>query len=282
MIYRINPVPVLRGKKIDVLLIRFTIIFILSFSLFARSLGQNTCDVRNTAFRAGEKIGYKIYYTVAGVYIAAGEVNFQCTLENFENKPAFHITATGKTYSFYDNFFKVRDKYESIMDTSTLQTYRFERNVYEGGTKKYENIRFNRDAGTVITDKGVFKVPECTRDVLGAMYYARNIDFDKLKTGDKIQFNIFLDNQLYGTYVRYLGREVIKTKTGKYNAIKFKPLLIKGTMFQAGEHMTVWVSDDPDHVPLQVESTIMLGKIRVEMQEFEGRRTPLSSRISNP
>lgn len=282
MTYKNNPGPGFRRKKIALFLTRFIIIFLLSFSFVGRSRGQNACDVRNTAFREGEKISYKIYYTVAGVYIAAGEVNFQCTLENFENKPAFHITATGKTYSFYDNFFKVRDKYESIMDTSTLQTYRFERNVYEGGTKKYENIRFNRDASTIITDKGVFKVPECTRDVLGTMYYARNIDFDKLKTGDKIYFNIFLDNQLHPTYVRYLGREILKTKSGKYRTIKFKPNLIKGTMFQAGEHMTVWVSDDPDHVPLQVESTIVIGKIRVEMQEFEGRRTPLSSRISDP
>ncbi len=258
------------------------IVILLTLSFCSVGLnGQKLCEVQNFSFQEGEKISYKIYYMVAGIYIAAGEVSFQCAVESFENKPVYHITATGKTYSFYDNFFKVRDKYESYLDTGNLQTYRFERNVFEGGTKKYENIRFIREANTIITDKGVFKVPECTKDVLGAMYYARNIDFNKVKTGDKIYFNLFLDNKLHLTYVRFLGKEIIKTKFGRFHTLKFKPLLIKGTMFQEGENMTVWVSDDPNHVPLQVESSIMIGKIRVELHEFDGRRNPLISRISD-
>ena len=45
-------------------------------------------------------------------------------------------------------------------------------------------------------------------------------------------------------YIRYFGKETIKTKYGKFRAIKFKPLLIKGTIFEGGEKMTVWVTDD--------------------------------------
>ena len=53
-------------------------------------------------------------------------------LEDLNGKPVYHVTGDGKTYSFYDNFFKVRDKYETFIDTSNLQPLKFIRNVSEG------------------------------------------------------------------------------------------------------------------------------------------------------
>ena len=115
--------------------------------------------------------------------------------------------------------------------------------------------------------------------MLSSIYYARNINFNGYQPGDKIPFNMFLDNQVYNLYIRYLGKEVIKTKYGKFHAIKFKPLLIKGTMFQGGEGMTVWVSDDADHIPLRIESPIAIGSVKVDMTKYRGLRYSLSSII---
>jgi hypothetical protein len=114
---------------------------------------------------------------------------------------------------------------------------------------------------------------------LSAIYYARNIDFNKYKVGDKIPFSMFLDNEVYNLYIRYLGKETIKTKKGKFKAIKFKPLLIKGTIFEGGEKMNVWVSDDANHVPVRVESPISVGKVQVDLIDYKSLRYPLSSLI---
>ncbi|MEO6963034.1 MAG: DUF3108 domain-containing protein [Puia sp.] len=247
---------------------------------FPLRAGDDLCDMKNTAFQANETIVYRVYYTLAGVYIAAGEATFSTVLEQLNGKPVFHVTGEGHTYNFYDNFFKVRDKYESFIDTTTLQPYKFIRNVNEGTYKKYENNSFNKKANTVITNAGVFKTPACIQDVLSSLYYARNIDFSKMQPGDKIPFSMFLDNQVYDLYIRYLGKEIIKTKYGKFHAIKFKPLLIKGTIFEGGEKMTVWVSDDPNHIPVRVESPISVGTVKVDMMDFRNRRSPLSSMIS--
>jgi hypothetical protein len=75
---------------------------------------------------------------------------------------------------------------------------------------------------------------------------------------------MFLDNEVFNLYIKYLGKEVIKTRYGTFNAIKFKPLLVKGTLFEGGEKMTVWVSDDANHIPLRVESPIVIGSIKAE------------------
>ena len=249
---------------------------LLSFPLTA---GDDFCGIRNTAFQAGEQLTFKVYYTL-GVYVTAGEATFRTTLERMNNKPVYHIVGDGKTYNFYDNFFKVRDKYETYIDTATLQPLKFVRNVYEGGYKKYENVTFNQTANTAVTSDGVFPVPNCIQDVLSSIYYARNIDYSKFQVNDKIPFSLFLDNETYNLYIRYLGKENIKTKYGKFRAIKFKPLLIKGTIFEGGEKMTVWVSDDANRIPVRIESAISVGSIKVDMMNYQNLRYPLSSLIS--
>jgi hypothetical protein len=255
----------------------FLLFIISSFPLRA---GNGFCEVRNTAFNAGEIITYKVFYNVAGAFLGAGEATFSSTIENFQNKTVYHVTGEGKTYSFYDGIFKVRDKYESYIDTATLQPYRFIRNVNEGSYKKYESVTFNKATNTAVTNSGVYKVPECVQDVLSAIFYARNINFDQYKKDDKIQFSMFLDNEIYEMYIRYLGKETVKTRYGKFRAIKFKPLLIKGTIFEGGEKMTVWVSDDGNRIPVRIESPISVGSIKVDMIYNRNLRHQLTSLIS--
>lgn len=244
------------------------------------SAGNDFCAIRNTAFHANESIVFNIYYSVLGLYANAGTASFTNTLESLNGKPVYHVVGDGRSNSSYDWIFKVRDKYESYFDTTTLKPYKFIRNVDEGGYKKLENVTFDQQNNKAITTTGTFNVPSCIQDVLSSIYYARNIDFNKYKPGDKIPFNMFLDNEVYNLYIKYVGKEVVKTKYGKFNAIKFKPLLVKGTIFSGGEKMDVWVSDDPNHIPLRIESPITVGSIKVDMMQYRNLRYPLSSKIS--
>ena len=221
-----------------------------------------------------------VFYSALGLYVNAGTANLTVTSEQLFNKPVYHIVGTGVTNSNYDWIFKVRDRYESYIDTGTLQPYKFIRNVDEGGYKKYENITFNQGANTAITTQGVYKVPNCIQDVVGALYYARNIDFNKYRPGDKVPFYLFLDNEVYNMYVRYEGKETVKTRYGKFRAIKFKPLLLKGTIFEGGEKMTVYVSDDRNKIPLRIESPLLVGSVKVDMMSYDNLRYPLTSLIS--
>ena len=111
------------------------------------------------------------------------------------------------------------------------------------------------------------------------VFYARNIDFARLNPEDKIAFSMFLDNQVYEMYIRYIGKETIKTQYGKFNTIKFKPLLIKGSIFEGGEKMTVWVTDDANHIPVRIESPIVVGKVKIDMMGYENLRHPLTALI---
>lgn len=244
------------------------------------SAGNDFCGIRNTAFQNGEVIVYNLYYSVLGIYANAGTASFTATLEKFNNKPVYHVVGEGRSNSSYDWIFKVRDRYETYFDTATLKPYKFIRNVDEGGYKKNENVTFDQQNNKAVTTTGTFDVPNCIQDVVSSIYYARNIDFGKYKPGDKIPFQMFLDNEIYNLYIRYLGKETVKTKYGKFNAIKFKPLLVKGTIFSGGEKMEVWVSDDGNHIPLRIESPITVGSIKVDMMQYRNLRHPFTSKIS--
>lgn len=259
----------------------FLTLLLVSFTPASNQTGDEFCSgIRNSAWQSSESINYHVYYTLAGIYVYGGEANFTANLERYNGKPVYHLIGEGKTTSFFDGFFKVRDKYESFIDTASLQPYKFVRNILEGDFKKFETVTFNQSSNTATSQGGTFKTPECVQDVLSAIYYSRNIDFNKYKINDRIPFNMFIDDKTYGLYVRYLGKEKIKTKYGRFNAIKFKPLLIEGTIFKGGEKMTVWVTDDANRIPVRIESPISVGSVKVDMMGYRNTRHKMTALIS--
>jgi len=44
--------------------------------------------------------------------------------------------------------------------------------------------------------------------------------------------------------------------------------------------MTVWVSDDANHIPLRIESPISVGSVKVDMMQYKNLRYPLSSMLN--
>lgn len=247
------------------------------------SLNQNIekevgCAIPNTAFKSGENVGFDIYYSVGKlINVHAGKGSFTTTLEKLNGHQTYHIVAQGSTLSSYEWFYKARDVYETYMDVETLQPVKFIRNVHEGDSKKYQYINFNNDNNTAQTADGTYRMPECVHDVVSSVFYARNIDYNKLKVNDRVSFTMFLGNQLYKMYIRYLGKEVISTKYGKFNTIKIKPLTIKGDVFHGGEKMTIWITDDANHVPVRAESPIIVGSVKIDMTSFQNLRSPMSA-----
>ena len=54
---------------------------------------------------------------------------------------------------------------------------------------------------------------------------------------------------------------------------------MKGAVFKGGERMIIWVTDDENHIPIRIETPIIVGSIKVDMKSYEGLRYPLSSMI---
>ena len=237
------------------------------------------CGLSNISFQGGEYMNYKVGYALGLIWIKAGEVDFSVKDVELRGRQAYHVVGEGGTYSFYEWLFRVDDKYETYIDKETLLPLRFVRKIEEGNYKYFNQVEFDHENNSCTSLKGSYKVPDCVQDILSAVYVCRNLDFDNVNVNDTIPFNIFLDNQVYSIYVRYLGKETIKTKLGKFRCVKFSPLLIAGTVFEAGEAMKVWVTDDKNKLPVRVESPILFGAVKVELHEYSNLRNKVEAKL---
>lgn len=246
------------------------------------SFAQNN-DLRkatNNAFGFGEKIKYKVKYSLY-LNVPVGEVDFTIKPDTAEvgNKKCYQITAEGKTYGFYDAFFKVRDKYETFMEVNSLLPLVSFRDVQEGGYKFNESIIFDHTKNIAKTKKKTSKIPDNTLDVVSSLYYARTLNVTSNTIGDTFYMNTFIDDSTHQIGLTLVGKETIKTDAGKFRCLKLKPLLIAGRIFKSEEEMTLWVTDDENHLPVRIESGISVGSIKADLAEFSNLKNPLSAKI---
>lgn len=242
---------------------------------------QDNCYIPNTAWQQGEVLRFKAWYNMSALWVGAGEASFTIGNGVVGSRPAYHFVGEGRTLRSYEWFFKVRDRYESFVDAETLRPLRFVRQVNEGSIHFTEVVAFDVANGRATSPKQVTRLPPCFQDVISTLYYARNIDFASYTPGSRIPIKMYLEDKIYDFYVKYLGKERIKTRYGTFNALKLAPLLIEGNVFkEGGEKMTLWISDDANRLPLRINSPVILGSVKVDLMGFEGLRNPLTSLIS--
>jgi hypothetical protein len=102
--------------------------------------GLAMAEVPAGAFTYGEKLKYQVSYSLY-FNLNVGEVTFEVrdNPRTISDRNYYHVVSHGRTYRFYDRFFKVRDRHESFIDEQTLLPRIFIRDIYEGG---YESCFF--------------------------------------------------------------------------------------------------------------------------------------------
>jgi len=240
-------------------------------------------------FQPGEKIKYVMTYNWFLVWTDVGEVTFEVKDSQINSHHAYHLIGKGKSYPFYDWFYEVRDIYESWVDPQTLKPYYYKRDVNEGGYKIDITYQYNwKDTVAYAESKKTRKpfkrdtveLNGCAHDIMSIIYYARSIDFSKYEVGEKIPLSLLLDSKMEPVYIRYQGKEEKRVRgLGKFKTIKFSGYLVPGDVFKGGEDLQVWVTDDPNRLPVWIESPIKVGKVKARMVDYEGLKYDLSSKI---
>lgn len=231
--------------------------------------------VENGAFKPGEKLIYRLTY---GIF-DAGEATLTVdeTDKEVRGRKLWRVRGIGKTISAFEWFYKVNDRYESYMDAEGMFPWMFIRRVDEGGYKINQDYTFYQHQNIVDNGEGKkFDVPNMVQDMISSFYYARTLDFSKAKKGDKYLVNIFLDDELYPTQIKYLGKEVVKTRKGKYRCHKFAPVVQEGRVFNSEEDLTVWITDDGNKIPIMAKANIKVGSMKMHLVDWEGLSNPMA------
>lgn len=245
-------------------------------------LVSQTYYTKQKPFSEGELLEFDVVYNWGLIWVNAGNVSFNVKHEKVKDKTLYHFIGLGTSKKNWDWFFKVRDKFESYNDTTTLHPYKYIRDCNDGGEWVYNDVTFDqknkRAIGVIKTKKkpvlktDTIAINYLTFDPITMIYYARSIDYKRYEIGDEIPFTLLLDNTIYYRKMTYLGKETITTDYGKTSCFKFKATLIPGTMFKDGDVMTVWLSDDDKRLPIKVETPIVVGSVKVFLKKAEGKK----------
>lgn len=240
-------------------------------------------------FKDGEKITYSAVYNWGFIWINAGIVEFNVKDTLFNGKEVYHFNSYGTSVPSYDWLFKVRDHFQSFANKDNLTPLYFSRKTYEGGFVVNNQFNFDYTDSLIYTQtensdkpysEDTLKLTNNIYDVISGVYQIRNLDFEKYKINDTIPVRMIIDNEIFNLYVRYLGKEILKTHDKrKFRTIKFSALLIEGTIFKGGEDLYVWVTDDLNRIPVLVEAKILIGSVKATLTGTENLKFPLDSEI---
>lgn len=230
---------------------------------------------------------YKIYYNWNFVWMPAGEVTFKIWDEGTQ----LHYQAFGKTYSSYEWFFSVDDRYESWVDRNTMLPNFSERSVNEGKYHIYEKISFNQSTKKMTVWRATKKGQQETKtehnvkakvhDVLSTMYFLRTINFPGRGNNSAESFSIFMDQEEFPLKMRFMGRNDRKSihGMGHYRTLKFQPDVIAGNVFSEDAKMTVWVADDENRIPVMIESPVSVGSVKVVLKSYKGLKYNFTAKV---
>jgi len=266
---------------------RVSIIISLFFTICNNYLiGQTLKKIENISFKRGEYLKFKVYYSsIITGSVTAGEASIEVSYENkkFAGRSTYHVIGYGRTKSFFNWFFKVEDRYETYIDEELLVPWLFIRRVNEGGYILNQDIYFNRNLNTakdLIKNKLYTNLPDDIQDLLSAYYYARNFDCSNMKINEEILINTYIDFEVYPLKLKYKGKEKIKTNIGGVGreiiCLKFIPVLQVGNIFREKEGMTIWFSDDNNHLPILAEAKILVGSIKMELIDYKNLLNPIN------
>jgi hypothetical protein len=194
----------------------------------------------------------------------------------YYGKKTFHVVGTGTSDGIFDLFFKVRDKYESYIDETTMLPYDFIRRVDEGGYQLEQDVLFNQVNNKAVSRTGTYDVPTCVQDIFSAFYYSRCLNYDSLRIGDETEIVTFLDDEIFPMKIKYLGNETLKTPLGNFCCQKFRPMLQEGRVFKTKEDMTIWMSNDDNHIPIRVQADLLVGAVKIDLINYSGLMFPIS------
>ncbi len=235
---------------------------------------RKTSKKKESAFKPGEWLKFRMHYG----WLNASIATLQVKSAEIEGIPAYHVVGKGKTTGLASVFFKVDDTYESYFDKEDGRPYRFIRKIDEGGYTKDIEINFDhKKSKAELNDKKnkkkmSFTLQDSVQDLLSAFYYLRNnFELEDLVQGESIQLNMLYDDDgIFPFKLKYLGKEVLRTKFGKVECLKFRPYVQSGRVFKEQESLSLWVSNDKNKIPVRIKADLAVGSIKADLDGYNG------------
>lgn len=258
-------------------------ILLISFGLFSFTSDSETTDTTglNFAFKSGEVLSYRLHYG----FLNAGSATLKVdnTKHTIKEKSCFRVDVVGKSVGAFRAALKIDDFWRTYIDEQTLAPKKFFREIKEGNYYLKEDVFYYPTKVKVLhtykdktTEVKEYSTADGIHDIISAFYRIRNIDWNNKSKGDKITINAFLEDTKYDMEIEYKGKEKIRTKFGKVNAIKLAPIMPDNDLFKGEDAILFYISDDKNHIPLKVRAEMFVGAVELDIKAYSGLKHDLN------
>ena len=216
-----------------------------------------------------ERLNYEIVYQWGMVWKHAGDA----TLSVKKNGNVYHSQLVGKTRSWADKLFPVRDTLKCTMNEK-LQPLRYEKltheqNYYAHDIVSYSYYYGNTNAKGTRIRPGKANVEinlsaKCQAyDMVSVFYMLRNLDFSKLTTSKPVSTVVFSGKEKEYLTLTYKGKETIKMRDGtKRESYRINFRFTQDGGKKSSDNIDAWFSTDAQHIPLLLVGKLRFGEIK--------------------
>jgi hypothetical protein len=237
---------------------------IMTGSIAVMLLGSAVFGRGPVPFAVGEKIVFSVEYGP----ISAGTSTMEIAeIVEVNGRPCYHIVSIENTNDFFSRFFRIRDRYDSFIDTLTLATVRFEKHIEEGQYKAETNVTIDQDSlRAIYSDGDTVKTIQDAKDAIATLYFVRTLD---ISANDTFFVANHTDKQNYNLMVTVPKMMKVHTALGTFDCLEVQPELEGTKVFEGRKGLTVWFTDDEWKIPVLIRSKIMVGSIQAIIKEIE-------------
>lgn len=221
-------------------------------------------EIENVAFKAGESLKFVIRFgpvQAGNAYMDIEEVF------DYNNRRCYRMVTRAESNAFFSTFYKVRDRTISIIDSTGLFPWHFEKKLREGKYKADIKFIYDQINQQIITKNDTIPTPLFIHDDLSSFYFLRTQD---LQVGTSYTLDHFSDKSKHRLEVKILRRETIRVRAGKFSCLVVEPLLKSAGVFKSKGKVTVWLTDDQYRMPVLMKSKVLVGSVIAELVEHKG------------
>jgi len=257
----------------------------LGFLLVAGVLtGTSALMAQRPANRPVYGHGEELHYVMNYGFITGGRGVLSVRDTVLNGQKVQHMSGLAYTVGLADAIYKIRDKYESFVDTKTDLPIKSIRNIREGRYRYYNEVLYQHgpDSTKIISQKSGEKyVAPNIYDIVTAFYIGRKKYFnDNLVKGQVVEIMTYFSDEEFPLRIRYQGIETINTKFGKLECYRFAPVTEVGRSFKTDEDMHIWITRDQNRIPVRVKFNLVVGSFTCDLEQFRGLQNPFSSFVS--
>ncbi|KAA6320231.1 hypothetical protein EZS27_029973 [termite gut metagenome] len=244
------------------------------------------CETVNTAFKAGEKLTYDLYFHWKFIWTKAGTAQLTIDSILYESQPAYRIDLLVVGDKKTDLFFKMRDTLTSVV-SERLQPVYFRKGAEEGGRYTVDEVSFFTKNGLhYVKQQRTYRGGEvtqteqndsrCIYDMLSIMAWARSYDLKSYRKGQRINFPIATGRRKEEQTLIYRGKENFTSEEDvTYRCLVLS--LVKNKDGKETDVITFYITDDKNHLPVRLDLSLNFGSAKAYLNNVKGNRHPLRS-----